>query len=125
MGFLAALHAIVSYVGFIATLYWAGAILFGAGDVVRFPKHYRISYILAMAGIGLSGIIGLITTLTGGWAGMIFPWLGLVGVALHGVLGVKSKKALYAMNTGSALKLAAVQLVILIVVIGLMGAKPF
>ena len=125
MGFLAGLHAVTSYVGFFATLYFAGAVLFGAGDVIRFPKHYRISYILAMAGIGLSGIFGLITTFAGGWSGMLFPWIGLVGVAAHGFLGVKAKKALYAMNTGSALKLAVVQVVILIVVIGLMSAKPF
>lgn len=125
MGFLAALHALLSYVGFFATLYWAGAILFGAGDIPRFPKHYRISYILAMAGIGMSGILGLIVTFVGGWSGMLFPWIGLVGVALHGFLGVKAKKALYAMNTGPALKLAAAQVVILIIVTGLMSAKPF
>lgn len=125
MGFLAGLHALVSYIGFFATLYWAGAILFGAGDVTRFAKHYRMGSMLAMAFVGLSGVIGLIVTFTNGWAGMLFPWIGLVGVALHGFLGVRAKKALYAMNTGTALKLAVVQVVILIVVTGLMSAKPF
>ena len=125
MGFLSTLHALLSYLGFAATLFWAGAILVGAGDINRFDALYRKSAMAAMALVGLSAIFGLILTFLGPFAAWVFPWAGLVCVALHGILGKRAKVALYAMKTGSALKLAALQIVVLIIAMGLMGAKPF
>ena len=125
MGFLNNLHALFAYAGFVATLFWAGAILIGAGDIKRFDGIYRKSAMIAQSTVGLSAVLGLISTFLGPFMSMIFPWAGLVVVALHGVLGKRAKVALYNMNTGKALKLAAVQLLLLIVAMGLMAVKPF
>lgn len=125
MGFFGHLHSFLSYAGFLATLVWAGAILFGAGDVGRFGPLYRRVYLAMMVLVGLSALAGLAATILGPWVRMWFPWIGLAGVAVHNILGARSKRALHAMRTGPALVLAVVQVVVLVVVTGLMTVKPF
>lgn len=88
-------------------------------------RLWKPTYIAAMATTGLSGITGLVVVWMGGWLAFVFPWLGLVAVALHGVAGVRGRKAL-AIGAGSPLAVAlAVQIVTLIAIYGLMTVKPF
>ena len=96
-------------------------------------RLWKPTYIAAMATTGLSGITGLVVVWMGGWLAFVFPWLGLVPppprppppVALHGVAGVRGRKAL-AIGASSPLAVAlAVQIVTLIAIYGLMTVKPF
>jgi hypothetical protein len=117
------LHAWLAYAGLAATLVWAAAILFGAGDVARFGAMYRRVYLTMVVLVGLSGVAGL--AVIGPWWRMWFPWLGLAAIALHSVLGARSRRALWAMRTGPALVLALVQAVVLVIATGLMAVRPF
>ncbi|ADO42204.1 hypothetical protein [Ketogulonicigenium vulgare] len=126
MGFFVFLHSATSYLGFLWTLFWVGGILFGAGDIARFPTMYRkCIYLPMMVLTGLSAVFGIIVTLFGPWLMWVFPWVGFAGIAVHNILGAKSRRALYAMQTGTALKFAAIQLLVLIIVLILMIWKPF
>ncbi|ARO14174.1 hypothetical protein BVG79_00822 [Ketogulonicigenium robustum] len=124
MGFLALLHSLTSYIGFLATIAWAGAVLFGAGDVARFGGLYKRIYLVMMISTGLSGVFGLIVTIFGPWLTYVFPWIGLVGLGVHNMLGARSRKMLAA-DTGRALIFAAIQIAVLVVVLVLMICKPF
>jgi len=116
-------HALLAYAGLAATLVWAAAILFGAGDVARFGATYRRVYMTMLGLVGLSGLMGL--AVIGPWWRMWFPWLGLLLIALHSMLGARSRRALWAMRTGPALVLALWQIVVLVVATGLMAARWF
>ena len=88
-------------------------------------RLWKPTYIAAMATTGLSGVTGLVVVWMGGWLSFVFPWLGLVAVALHGIAGVRGRKAL-AIGASSPLAVAlAVQIVTLIAIYGLMTVKPF
>jgi len=125
MTFFGHLHAWLAYAGLVATLGWAAAILFGAGDVARFGAMYRRVYLAMAVLVGLSALAGLVATVIGPWWRMAFPWIGLAAIALHNILGARSRRALWAMRTGPVLVLALVQVVVLVLATGLMAVRPF
>lgn len=89
------------------------------------PRFWRPVYIAAMATTGLSGVTGLVVLWLGGWLAFVFPWLGLAAVALHGVAGVRARKALAAGAQAKLLAALSAQILTLLVVYWLMMEKPF
>ena len=118
-------HRGFAMLGVALTVVWAALALLPALTGRPVSRLWRPAYILAMATTGLSGITGLVVLWLGNWLSFVFPGLGLAAVALHGVAGVRGRKALAA-GAGGALKAAlAVQIVTLVVVYALMTLRPF
>lgn len=82
-------------------------------------------YIAAMAVTGLVGLTGLIITVMGPWYAYGFVWIGLIAVGLHGVAGVRSRKAVVAGGKGKAVGMAVAQIIFLVIAYGLMTVRPF
>lgn len=118
-------HSGLAMLSLIATIFWAISVYVGQAGTKAYGSFQKISYISAMATTGLTGIIGLIATLMGPFMATFFPWIGLAVIALHGVLGARSRKAYVINDASPALTLAVLQVVCLIVVYYLMVAKPF
>lgn len=91
----------------------------------RLSASQRVAYIGTMAITGLAGVTGLGLVFMEPWRGFIFPWAGLVAVAIHGFAGVRARKALVA-NLGTRASVCALlQMVMLVATYGLMTVKPF
>lgn len=118
-------HHGFAMLGLLFTFVWAALAPLPAGSALARPIIRRSAYIGAMATTGLSGVTGLVVMWLGGWLTFLFPWIGLAGVALHGVAGVRSRKALAAGAKGTLLAALAVQVLTLLVVYWLMMEKPF
>lgn len=118
-------HHGFAMLGVLLTLAWAALAPLPAGSPLARPLFRRTAYIGAMATTGLSGITGLVLIWLGGWLTFVFPWLGLAGVALHGVAGVRSRKALAAGAKRELLAALTVQILTLLVIYWLMMEKPF
>ncbi|MEW5422412.1 hypothetical protein [Amorphus sp. 3PC139-8] len=82
-------------------------------------------YIAAMAVTGLVGLTGLIVTVMGSWYTAGFVWIGLIAVILHGIAGVRSRKAAVAGAKGRAVSMAVAQIIFLVIAYGLMTVRPF
>jgi len=118
-------HRGLAMLACLTTVLWAALALVPTLNHRPAPRLWRPFYIAAMATTGLSGITGLVIVFMGNWLTFVFPWLGLVAVALHGVAGVRGRKAL-AIGAGGPLATAVtIQIVTLIVIYGLMTVKPF
>lgn len=118
-------HRGFAMLGCLTTVLWA--ILALAPTLRHRPpsRLWRPLYIAAMATTGLAGITGLVVLWIGNWLTFVFPWLGLLAVALHGVAGVRGRKALAIGASGPLATALTVQIVTLIVIYGLMTTKPF
>ncbi len=118
-------HRGLAMLACLATVLWAALALIPTLRRRPAPRLWRPLYIAAMATTGLSGLTGLVIVWMGGWLAFVFPWLGLVAVALHGVAGVRGRKALAAGAGGPLATAVTIQIVTLIVIYGLMTVKPF
>lgn len=118
-------HRGLAMLGCLTTVLWA---IFALVPTLNRRPPFRLwkpAYIAAMASTGLSGITGLVILWLGNWLTFVFPWLGLVAVALHGVAGVRGRKALALGASGPLAIALIVQIVTLIAIYGLMTVKPF
>jgi hypothetical protein len=118
-------HRGFAILGCLATVAWAALALLPTLRNRPAPRLWKPTYIAAMATTGLSGITGLVVLWMGNWLTFVFPWLGLVAVALHGVAGVRGRKALAVGASGRLATALIVQIVTLIAIYGLMTVKPF
>ena len=118
-------HRGFAMLGCLATVVWALLALIPTLRNRPAPGLWRPTYIAAMATTGLSGVTGLVLMWMGNWLTFVFPWLGLLAVALHGVAGVRGRKALANGAAGPLAIAVTVQIVTLIVIYGLMTVKPF
>ena len=118
-------HRGFAILGCLTTVLWAALALWPTLQRRPAPRLWRPTYIAAMATTGLSGVTGLVVLFMGHWLTFVFPWLGLVAVALHGVAGVRGRKALAVGASGRLATALIVQIVTLIAIYGLMTVKPF
>jgi hypothetical protein len=118
-------HRGFAMLGCLATIVWALLALIPTLRGQAAPRLWKPTYIAAMATTGLSGVTGLVVLWMGNWLTFVFPWLGLVAVALHGVAGVRGRKALAVGASGRLATALIVQIVTLIAIYGLMTVKPF
>jgi len=117
------LHRLTAVLAILGTLVWAVAALRGAAPGLTGGR--KGLYIAAMATTGIAGLTGLAVTFVGPWSAMLFPYLGLVAVALHGVAGGMAKRAALAGRRGTVAGGVAIQLVMLLGASYLMAVKPF
>ena len=117
-------HRGLAMLSVLATLVWAGMVLLSQAPSVPSGMR-RVIYIVTMASTGLVGISGIVVTFMASWYAMIFPWLGLVAVAAHGMAGVRSRKALAAGNKAFAIIAVLIQIICLVAAYGIMTVKPF
>ena len=122
---LSAAHRGFAILGCLTTVVWAALALLPTLRNRPAPGLWRPTYIAAMATTGLSGVTGLVLMWMGNWLTFVFPWLGLAAIALHGVAGVRGRKALAIGAAGPLAIAVTVQIVTLIVIYGLMTVKPF
>jgi hypothetical protein len=118
-------HRGFAMLGCLTTVLWAALALVPTLRKQLPSRLWKPTYIAAMVTTGLSGITGLVVLWVGNWLTFVFPWLGLVAVALHGVAGVRGRKALAAGASGPLTIALLVQIVTLIAIYGLMTVKPF
>ncbi|SFB74293.1 hypothetical protein [Tropicimonas isoalkanivorans] len=118
-------HRGFAMLGCLTTVLWALAALIPTIRHRPAPRLWRPLFIAAMATTGLSGLTGLVVLFFGGWLSFIFPWLGIVAIALHGMAGARGRKALEAGAAGPLAVALTVQILALVVAYALMIAKPF
>jgi len=118
-------HRGLAMLACLTTVLWAALALVPTLRQRPAPRLWKPTYIAAMATTGLAGVTGLFIVWMGGWIAFVFPWLGLVAVALHGVAGVRGRKALAIGASGPLAVALIVQIVTLIAIYGLMTVKPF
>lgn len=118
-------HRGFAMLGCLATVLWAALALIPTLRNQPAPRLWKPAYIAAMATTGLAGITGLVIVWMGGWLTHVFPWLGLIAVALHGAAGVRGRKALALGASGTLAIALVVQIVTLVAIYGLMTVKPF
>ena len=119
-------HQGLALLSLLLTIGWAGVVMFAPQGLGTLGGARRLCYIGAMALTGLAGVSGLMLMLLNGvWMTLLFPWLGLLAVVIHGIAGVRSRKALLAGNKGTAVVAVVVQILLLVATYGLMTVKPF
>ena len=116
------LHNLFAVLAVVTTLVWA-VLAIGRNRAGALTGATRAVYATAMATTGLAGVTGLITAVLGPFTAMIFPWVGLVIVALHSEAGKRAKLAVTA--GGRPVLLVAVQVVVLLAAGFIMVRKPF
>ncbi len=120
------IHRGLAIIGCITTVAWAIAALW---PVIRHqPVSRRIwkpLYSAAAATVGLAGVFGLVLAWMGGWITFFFPWIAFAGVWLHGMAGVRGRRAMAAGANGTLAACLFIQVVTLIGLYGLMTVKPF
>lgn len=119
-------HQGLALLSLLLTLGWAGVVMFAPQGLGGLGGVRRLCYVGAMALTGLVGVTGLLLMLVNSaWMSLLFPWLGLAAVVVHGFAGVRSRKALLAGNKGTAVVAVIVQILLLVAAYGLMTVKPF
>lgn len=117
------IHRGLAIIGCITTVAWAVAALWPALRAQR--RIWKPLYSAASATVGLAGVVGLILAWMGGWMTFFYPWIGFVGVWLHGVAGVRGRRAMAAGANGTLVACLFIQVAILVGLYGLMTVKPF
>lgn len=117
------IHRGLAIIGCITTVAWAVAALWPALRAQR--RIWKPLYSAAAATVGLAGVVGLILAWMGGWIAFFYPWIGFVGVWLHGVAGVRGRRAMAAGANGTLVACLFIQVAILVGLYGLMTVKPF
>lgn len=120
--FLNHLHSTAAALSLVTTIAWTAGCLGGPSGMTG---TRRLLFITVQATTGLTAVSGLITTFTGPWTAMLFPYLGLVTVAGHGFAGGMAKRSLAMGDRRKALFAAVSQTAFLLAAAGLMAAKPF
>lgn len=117
------IHRGLSILGCITTVAWAVAALWPALRAQR--RIWKPLYAAAASTVGLAGVVGLILAWMGGWLTFFFPWIGFAGVWLHGMAGVRGRRAMAAGANGTLAACLFIQVATLIGLYGLMTVKPF
>lgn len=74
---------------------------------------------------GLAALTGLAVTFAGPWRHMAYPYVGLILYVVHGLCIGFAKRSSAPAKLGLRRALLALQLIMLLVMTALMGAKPF
>lgn len=82
-------------------------------------------YVFARIFGGIAALTGLGVTFAGPWQHMMYPYIGLILYVVHGLCIGFAKRSTQANQTTMRRTLLALQLLVLIILTGLMGAKPF
>lgn len=82
-------------------------------------------YVFARIFGGLAALTGLGVTFVGPWQQMMYPYIGLILYAIHGLCLGFAKRSSTPQQLGLRHTLLVSQLLILVALTGLMGAKPF
>lgn len=82
-------------------------------------------YVFARIFGGLAALTGLAVTFVGPWQQMMYPYIGLILYVVHGLCIGFAKRCLTTQQLGMRRGLLLAQLIVLLALTGLMGAKPF
>jgi len=82
-------------------------------------------YVIARICGGIAALTGLGVTFVGPWQHMMYPYLGLILYVVHGLSLGFAKRITDPSKLGMRKALLILQFIILLVLTGLMGAKPF
>lgn len=82
-------------------------------------------YVFARIFGGIAALTGLGVTFVGPWQQMMYPYIGLILYVVHGLCLGFAKRSAAPAQASQRRTLLVLQLVVLLVLTGLMGAKPF
>lgn len=82
-------------------------------------------YVFARIFGGIAALTGLGVTFAGPWQHMMYPYIGLILYVVHGLCIGFAKRSGQASQTTLRRSLLVLQLLALVVLTALMGAKPF
>lgn len=82
-------------------------------------------YVFARIFGGIAALTGLGVTFAGPWQHMMYPYIGLILYVVHGLCIGFAKRSSAPAKLGLRRGLLVLQLLVLLVLTGLMGAKPF
>jgi uncharacterized membrane protein SirB2 len=82
-------------------------------------------YVLTRIFGGIAALTGLGVTFAGPWQHMMYPYIGLILYVVHGLCIGFAKRCGAASQLGLRRGLLVAQLLALVALTGLMGAKPF
>lgn len=82
-------------------------------------------YVLARIFGGIAALTGLGVTFVGPWQQMMYPYIGLILYVVHGLSLGFAKRLAAPQKIGPRRGLLVLQLLLLLALTGLMGAKPF
>lgn len=82
-------------------------------------------YVLTRIFGGIAALTGLGVTFVGPWQHMMYPYIGLILYVVHGLCMGFAKRSADPAKAGSRRAMLVLQLAALLVLTGLMGAKPF
>ena len=82
-------------------------------------------YVLARIFGGIAALTGLGVTFVGPWQHMMYPYIGLILYVVHGLALGFAKRMAQPQQVGMRRGLLGLQLLLLLALTGLMGAKPF
>ncbi|WP_284338173.1 hypothetical protein [Comamonas sp. NoAH] len=74
---------------------------------------------------GIAALTGLGVTFVGPWQHMMFPYIGLILYVVHGLCMGFAKRSIASPQLGLRRSMLALQLLVLLMLTGLMGAKSF
>lgn len=82
-------------------------------------------YVFARIFGGIAALTGLGVTFVGPWQQMMYPYIGLILYVIHGLCLGFAKRSASASQLGQRRVLLVTQLLLLLGLTALMGAKPF
>lgn len=88
-------------------------------------RRTTLLYIFTRICGGLAALTGLGVTFVGSWQHMSYPYVGLILYVVHGLCAGFAKRVQSPAKLGLRRALLVLQLVVLLVLTGLMGTKPF
>lgn len=122
---LAQSHSGLASLALLFTIAWAVVVALAPAGLTALGGFRKVVYIGAMAITGLVGLTGLVMMVMGSWYAFGFIWIGLLAVILHGLAGVRSRKAIVAGAKTRAVGMAVAEVAFLVIAYGLMTVRPF
>lgn len=108
----------------VLTLLVSAAYLFMAWKPTPSGKATLV-YVCARIFGGIAALTGLGVTFAGPWQQMMYPYIGLILYVVHGLCIGFAKRSTAPSQLGMRRGLLLLQLLVLLVLTGLMSAKPF
>ena len=88
-------------------------------------RKSTLVYVFTRVFGGLAALTGLAVTFIGPWQHMMYPYIGLILYVVHGLAAGFAKRASAVTDISKRRTFLVIQLLVLLAMTGLMGAKPF
>ena len=120
-------HGGLALLALLLSIFWVGVAMSAPSGAVTTVSGMRKGvYVGAVALTSLVGVLGVVLlAMMPSWAGQAFTWVGLVVLVAYPILGAKSRRAYASGQKGTAIGLSVAMLALVVIVYGLMVAKPF